>query len=336
MLGFETINILSNVIQKDPGFIVGPISWVLGLITNLIFKFVYLFTTKHSLGISIILLTIIAKALMLPLAFKQQRSMYLMQKIQPEIKKIQDKYKDKLNQADTRQKMNVEINKIYSKYNYNPFSGCLPIFIQLPIFIALYYIMQNPYQFINVIGNIYNEIANKIIQAPNFSDVIVPLATPLVPKTMTIDVANVIDLQKVLNKFTPENWEVVKTSLSSINIDTLLSQKDSIEYFIGINLTERVGFSLPKVLIAIFSGLTTFFSSWLMTKKTKDSGAEQMVQTQQKVMLIVMPIIMTYVTTNLPAGVGLYWISSNVIQIIQQIFLNKYYEKKFLVNEKLN
>ena len=88
MLGFETINILSNVIQKDPGFIVGPISWVLGLITNLIFKFVYLFTTKHSLGISIILLTIIAKALMLPLAFKQQRSMYLMQKIQPEIKKF--------------------------------------------------------------------------------------------------------------------------------------------------------------------------------------------------------------------------------------------------------
>ena len=336
MLGFETINILSNVIQKDPGFIVGPISWILGLITNLIFKFVYLFTTKHSLGISIILLTIIAKVLMLPLAFKQQRSMYLMQKIQPEIKKIQDKYKDKLNQADTRQKMNVEINKVYSKYNYNPFSGCLPIFIQLPIFIALYYIMQNPYQFIDVIGNIYNEIANKIIQAPNFADVIVPLATPLVPKNMTIDVANVIDLQKVFNKFTPENWEVVKTSLASINIDTLLNQKDSIEYFIGINLTERVGFSFPKVLIAIISGLTTFLSSWLMTKKTKDSGAEQMVQTQQKVMLIVMPIITTYVTTNLPAGVGLYWIASNVIQIIQQIFLNKYYEKKFLVNEKLN
>lgn len=316
--------ILSNYIQKDQLILFKPISALLGFILNLIFNLINLITTNYTLGLSIILLTIITRLLMLPLAFKQQKSMYIMQKIQPEIKKIQEKYKD-AKDMESRQKMGIEINKVYAKYNYNYFSGCLPLLIQLPIFIALYYIMQNPYAFINTINQIYTNLANELISAPNFAEVMVPIATPLVPKNMTIDISVVSDLQKVLNKLTPENWEVIKSSLVGINIDSLLEQKNNIEYFLGINLTETTGFSFPKVIIPILSGFTTFMSSWLMLKKSNNDDPN--IVAQQKIMSFVMPIFMLYITSKLPVGVGIYWITSNTIQVLQQVFIGKYYEK---------
>lgn len=319
-----TTFILSNYIQKDQLVIFKPISVLLGFILNLIFNLINLITTNYTLGLSIILLTIFTRLLMLPLAFKQQKSMYVMKKIQPEIKKIQEKYKD-AKDVESRRNMGIEINKVYSKYNYNYFSGCLPLFIQLPIFIALYYIMQNPYIFIDSINEIYTNLANELINSPNFAEVMVPIATPMVPKNMTIDISVVSDLQKVLNKLSLEDWEVIKSSLTNINIDLLLEQKYNIEYFLGINLTEIIGFSFPKIIIAILSGLTTFLSSWLMLRKSPSD--EPAIVVQQKIMNIVMPIFMTYITTNLPAGVGIYWITSNTIQILQQLFIGRYYEK---------
>ena len=80
------ITFLTNVIPDEPGFIVGPISWVLGVILNFVFNVVYFITENFSLGITIIVVTIIARVLMLPLSFKQQKSMVVMRKIQPEIK----------------------------------------------------------------------------------------------------------------------------------------------------------------------------------------------------------------------------------------------------------
>ena len=145
------ITFLTNVIPDEPGFIVGPISWVLGVILNFVFNVVYFITENFSLGITIIVVTIIARVLMLPLSFKQQKSMVVMRKIQPEIKKIQDKYKDDMADPEVKRKMNTEMQKLYSQNNYNPLSGCLPLLIQLPIFIALYYIMQNSYAFIDTI-----------------------------------------------------------------------------------------------------------------------------------------------------------------------------------------
>ena len=92
MIGLSSfIAFLANMIQDEPGFIVGPISWVLGGILNIVYELVSFVTENYSLGISIIVVTIIARLIMLPLAFKQQKSMVIMRKIQPEIKKIQDK-----------------------------------------------------------------------------------------------------------------------------------------------------------------------------------------------------------------------------------------------------
>lgn len=325
MLPINSFVILNNMIQKEPGIIVGPISWLLGQVLNFVYNIVYAFTTNHSLGLSIIFLTIFVRALMIPLAYKQQKSMFAMQKIQPEIKKIQDKYKNAGNDPEIQRKITTETQKLYSKHNYNPFSGCLPMIIQLPIFISLYYIMQNSYSFIDVIGDTYNQIGTIIQGMPNFAETVVPLAVPKVPKNMEIDIAVLSDLTKVLNKFTVSDWETIKTAFNNSSINDLLATKESIEFFFGMNLTEKVGLSFPKILIPIFSGLTTWLSSWLMTRKNVTT--DPTMRTQQKIMNITMPLFMAYVTTGLPGGVGLYWITSNICQIVQQVILNRHFEK---------
>ena len=106
-----------------------------------------------------------------------------------------------------------------------------------------------------------------------------------------------------------------------------VEKKENIEDFgIGINLTEIAGFGFPGIVITLLSGITTFLSSWLMMRKNKNMGGAA--QSQQKIMMITMPLIMAWITSTLPCGVGLYWITSNVFMIVQQQALNKYYENK--------
>ena len=318
--------ILTNFIEKDPGFIVGPISKLLGIIINFVFKFVYMITTEHSLGLTIILFTVIVRLLLIPLNYKQQKSMYIMQKIQPEMKKIQDKYKGNKD-PELAKIMQMEMSKLYSKHNYNPLGGCLPIFIQLPIFVALYFIMKNAYLFVTDIGNLYTEIANQLLSNPDYAEVLVPIVTPLVPRGMTIDISQLPDMLKAINKFTPNDWANIQSSLPTLEISSLLEQKSNIEYFFGINLAETVGLSFPKVLLAILSGATTFLSSWVISRKNKSE--DPTLKMQQRIMNIVMPLMMSFFTISIPCGVAIYWIVGNIVQIVQQIFLNRYCEKKF-------
>ncbi len=89
----------------------------------------------HNFGIAIILLTVLVKVLTYPLTFKSMKSMKQMQKIQPQIQKLKERYKD------DKEKLNREMMQMMKSSGYNPMSGCLPIFIQMPIFIALYNVL---------------------------------------------------------------------------------------------------------------------------------------------------------------------------------------------------
>lgn len=89
-----------------------------------------------SYGLSIIILTIIIRMLLFPFNFKQLKSSFLMTKVAPEIKKLQAKYKS------NPQKLNEETMKLYKEKGVNPFGGCLPLLLQYPILIALYYVFS--------------------------------------------------------------------------------------------------------------------------------------------------------------------------------------------------
>lgn len=101
-------------------------------------------------GFSIVLFALFARLLLLPLTIKQTKSSQIMQVLNPEIQLIQEKYKNDKN------KQGEEMWKVYEKYNYNPMSGCLPLFIQFPIIIGLFGCVRNPaeYVFIGGMGHV--------------------------------------------------------------------------------------------------------------------------------------------------------------------------------------
>ena len=93
-----------------------------------------------NLGISIILLTVLVMLVMFPLTAKQAKSMMAMQRAQPEIKKLQAKYKN------DRAKLNEEMMKFYQENKINPLAGCLPLLVQMPVFLALFRVHARPLQ----------------------------------------------------------------------------------------------------------------------------------------------------------------------------------------------
>jgi YidC/Oxa1 family membrane protein insertase len=95
------------------------------------------YSVVPNLGLSIIILTCAVMAVMLPLTAKQTRSMIAMQRIQPEIKKLQAQYKD------DRQKQNEALMQFYKENNVNPLSGCLPLIVQAPVLFALFRVLRN-------------------------------------------------------------------------------------------------------------------------------------------------------------------------------------------------
>jgi YidC/Oxa1 family membrane protein insertase len=90
-----------------------------------------------SWGWAIVGLTVVVRMAILPLTFKQVRSMQAMQKLQPQMKELQKRYKE------DRQRMNQELMKLYQEHQVNPLGSCLPLLLQLPFFLALFYLQQS-------------------------------------------------------------------------------------------------------------------------------------------------------------------------------------------------
>jgi YidC/Oxa1 family membrane protein insertase len=103
-----------------------------------------------NLGVAIILLTVLVMLILFPLTAKQAKSMLAMQRVQPEIKRLQAKYKN------DRQKLNEEMMKFYKENQINPLAGCLPLIIQLPVFFALYRTLRSAYKYVPVDSKLFH------------------------------------------------------------------------------------------------------------------------------------------------------------------------------------
>ena len=106
------------------------------------------------LGVAIILLTFAVMLLLFPLTQKQAKSMIAMQRVQPEVKKLQAKYKN------DRQKLNEEMMKFYQEQKINPLAGCLPLLLQLPIFFALFNVLRDAQKYVPKDGALFNDLCN--------------------------------------------------------------------------------------------------------------------------------------------------------------------------------
>ncbi len=313
----------SQVIQKDPG-ITMIITKFLGFFLNIIYNFVSYFIVDNTLGFAIILFTILVRVMMLPMAVKQTKSMLKMQLIQPEVQKIQEKYADNKKDPEVARKMQQETQALYQEHGVSLFGGCIPMLIQLPIFFALSYMMNNAYLYINKLGLLYENLAMTLTQIPSWDATLAQIAAPKLMNGVTLNFNNVGDIQKVLNKMSDADWVTMLANAPTDVINSITTQMQgltSIEHFFGIDLTVASGWLFPGILIPILAGVTTALSSYVMQLASKPQNDQA--KSQQKIMLIVMPIFIGFTTIGLSAGVGLYWITSSVFQIIQQLVINR-------------
>jgi len=373
------------MVQNEPGPIIGPIASIFGYIIDVVFNLIYSLTVNHSLGLSIILLTLIVRTLMLPLAIKTQKSMSAMQKLTPEMNKIKEKYKSK--DKESQQAMNAEIQKLYSDNKVNPLGGCLPMLIQMPLFFGLSFIMHQSHLYVSRLGNLYSQISGFLINLvpgyTNYLGLVVNRADrTIIPSNVTLDVSNTQELNRLLNAFTAEDWDILFTHMPEVykhipaeHLQTLLamapqelinvpagqahvaanriadlqylgdyiqnllvqypipqeyallptlhdlfSQKMAIESFFGMALTEGAGLGWPGILIPVLAVGSALLTSWVSMKASvaNDEKAKQ----QQRMMMLIMPVMMGAMTIGLPAGVGIFWITSSVYQVGQQLVMN--------------
>lgn len=352
-----TNNILLTAPVRQAGSIVGPIAKLLGVISDVCFNIVYAITPVASLGITIILFTIVIKALLFPLSIKQQKSMMKTQAIQPKMKAIQDKYKD-TKDPELQRKMSAEMNALYKDNKVNPFSGCLPLLIQMPILFALYYVIQQPEAYIGQISQVINDIALFIesnldgiktgligvyqsLGNGNIPMEQIQFIKPILEAQQVyyIDLATVdgmatgikalssVDLQTFISTFFTQ-FEPFTQSQDSIlmGLNNLLVIKDEIYNFLFLNLIKSPGFGFPGIIVPIVTWATTYLQYKVsMSIQGQSGSSNDAMASSQKTMMMIFPFMMAFMTINLPAGLGLYWNISNLIQIGQQLLLNKYF-----------
>ena len=195
-----------------------PIYIVLGKLFELIFDLLSNFGV-FNIGICIIIFTFVVKALLFPFSIKQQKSMKINQIIQPEISKIQKKYRGK-NDNESMQKMNMEINAVYKKYGTSMTGGCMTTLIQLPILWSLYRLLNNIPAYVSKVKLLYSNMVAAIVASDsNYVNTINDFITNekvsgygLEKLSENPTTNQVID---VLCKFNTDNWNAFMELFSS-------------------------------------------------------------------------------------------------------------------------
>ncbi len=306
-------------------------------------------STFGSYAIALLLYALIFKIVFLPFSIKQQKNQIKMAKLTPKISLIRAKYKGRHDQA-SMQKQQQEILELQQREGYSPFSGCLPLLIQLPIIMLLYAVIQNPISYIakttdavkdyndnhEVVDVNLNTYYGDIIEDGEdieIEDIAAKLKKDFPVGTdkdgNPIEAENEIALISQLMKY-------VKNEDGSINSDKVKAIEEygirfdripNFELF-GVNLAETPSFKnisilvLIPILAAVFSWLSMF-----LTRKMNSTGMmsvqDQQTQASMKIMDLIMPLMTLFIAFNFSGMLGLYWIFQSLLGLLQAFILSK-------------
>ncbi|MFF1512678.1 membrane protein insertase YidC [Streptomyces sp. NPDC058305] len=245
-------------------FITTPVSWVIVQFHS-VYGQIFGPDTGWAWGLSIVSLVILIRICLIPLFVKQIKATRAMQTLQPEMKKIQERYKN------DKQRQSEEMMKLYKESGTNPLSSCLPILAQSPFFFALYHVL-NGIATGKTIGVIDDQLLASARQAHIFG---APLAA----------------------KFTDSADKVAA---------------------LGATITDvRV---VTAIMIVLMSGSQFYTQRQLMTKNV-DTTVKTPFMQQQKMLMYVFPVMFAVFGINFPVGVLVYWLTTNVWTMGQQMYV---------------
>ena len=263
------------------------------------------YTWTGSYGVALILFTLIVKLVLLPFQLKSKKSMLRMGRMNSKVQEIQKKY------ANNKEKQQQEIADLYAREGVNPMSGCLWSFLPFPILIALYYIIRTPLRYFMSLSN---EVIAKITE----------LAVSLGYVSGASGQASAYD-QIYLAKFVHEHWadfagkfdHLIDLDYSFLGLDLASTPSSLLSSF------PHGGWPMWGVLLlpVISAGIQV-----LMTLVTMNSSGNA-ANGQTKVMMLMMPLMTLWMGYILPAALCVYWIANSGFSLIQELTLNKYFNK---------
>jgi YidC/Oxa1 family membrane protein insertase len=245
-------------------FITTPVSWVI-VQFHTVYGAIFGDDTGWAWGLSIVSLVILIRICLIPLFVKQIKATRAMQTLQPEMKKIQERYKN------DKQRQSEEMMKLYKETGTNPLSSCLPILAQSPFFFALYHVL--------------NSIAN--------NDTIGVINESLLESAQKAHIVGA----PLAAKFTDSSSDVaaLDASLTTVRVVT-------------------------AVMIVLMSASQFYTQRQLMTKNV-DTTVKTPYMQQQKMLMYVFPIMFAVFGINFPVGVLVYWLTTNLWTMGQQMYV---------------
>ena len=320
------------LLQPTNTFILKQLAWLFSYVITLIYNGVVAMTTTNAMGITIILFTLIVRVLLFPLSLKQQRSTRLMQRLQPKIQRIQDKYKNTTD-PDSQRMMQMEMNEIYRENKTSPLSGCLPLIIQLPILFALFEILRNLAFYVTGFGSYFDTMTTQVMALPNYQTLITDNFAQVIKGLQKFDVTTFNSVKDLLAHFTTDNWkafyELAPTIGQNAEFTRLVDLTQQLNSFLGFNLTEGAGLGWPGIIWPVLAGGTTWLQTWLMTKandkRTIAAGGNPKANQNgmMKGMNYIFPFMTAFFVISMPLGLGLYWVAGNIFSMLQQLLVDK-------------
>jgi YidC/Oxa1 family membrane protein insertase len=310
------------------GGLLAPIATVLGWIMNAIYEFFHIFGIQN-IALSIIVFTFIVRTLMLPLTIKQQKFTKLSSRMNPELQKIQAKYKGKKDEVSLR-KQQEESQALYQKYGANPTSGCLPMLITLPIMFALYSVINNIPAYVTSVKALYDTVATGVQGTAGYQDILKSILENATNIRLTgnNDLSTINFIIDALAKFQKAQWDALTTAIPSLQ-GVIAESYENIKHvnnFLGLNIAEKPGWAFPGILVPVLAMVLQFVQGKQIEVKNKTANADPTANAM-KSMNVVMPVMSGVFCVTLPTGIGIYWIATSVYAIIQQFFVNKYMDK---------
>ena len=321
------------MVLTKAGSILGPIATVLGYVMDILFRFTSSFGV-FNVGLCIILFMIVMKTLMIPLTIKQQKTTKLMSVMNPEIQAIQKKYKGKSDQ-ESMQRQNVEIQAVYEKYGTSMTGGCLPLLIQMPILLALYRVIYNIPAYVPSVRVYFDNVVTPLMGQADYAQKlqeITNIATACGGKLDKFDFTNANRLVDMLYKFSTSQWGELQALFPAISdvIGQNAAVVERMNTFLGLNMAEAPGW-VPSFawIIPILAAVSQWFSTKLMSgnQPSTSADAENPMAQSMKTMTTTMPLFSAFICITMPAGLGIYWIATSVVTIIQQLIVNAYMDK---------
>jgi YidC/Oxa1 family membrane protein insertase len=232
-----------------------------------IMVFIHAHMISGSWGLSIVGLTVVIRAVLVPLTFRQLKSMQEMQRLAPQIQALKEKYKD------DKQRQQQEIMKFYRENKINPLASCLPLLLQLPVFISLFYMLRT---------DLKKHICGRQLEAAY---------QRYLPHHAHLS----------LNEF------IGKTSCDSV-------ARHSAKFLFLPDITNKATGVALGVLIVLYVG--SQIASTLVATASADPN--------QRRLMLLLPVVFVVILYRYPAGLLVYWITTNLWTIGQQLLIRRY------------